>query len=56
MKIHEIDNRLARLLRIESAALAIDGIEMTGHVEIPLAAWEDLQSALYGKDNKEASK
>ena len=38
--------KLHRLRKIEAAALAIDGIEMRNCVEIPLAAWEYLQSAL----------
>lgn len=46
----QVESLCARLLRIEAAALAIDGIEMRNCVEIPLSAWEDLQDALYGKD------
>lgn len=45
----QVEALCARLLLIETAALAIDGIEMSDCVEIPLSAWEDLQDALYGK-------
>ena len=56
MKKTKIDNQVDRLLRIEAAALAIDGIELSNCVEIPISAWEDLQAALYEKDNKEKTK
>ena len=45
--IFEMAEEIERLEKIESAALACDGIEMESWYEVPISAFEDLMKAAW---------